>query len=342
MFDAPRVVLSPTVASEAIGTTMVASVLPIGVATWPAGRGAPEDHATSLAGALLTLVTCSTAAAAPGGTRPATAARGCRERPARSRQGSVKPAPAPARVSRMTVGGTATTPGTSAPAATTWGWPAPGVALVDPLGQYGWVWATPVHQLVIPAAPSQDSDRCARARRVQAVLVLGPAAPRVVHPDHPAVPDDVHDPQASGHRVWRSVGSRGQQPGDERVGHLLLGGDAHGAHPVQGPAVEVLAGARGAGPWDVDRRWTIGGHQQFLQCRDPGARRRITHRLRFVEGRPIQGRGQCHRRTGDRGRRLSRHTNEGHDQGGRGRSNKRTHTCHTPPLDTCAPALDPN
>ena len=58
----------------------------------------------------------------------------------------------------MAVGVTGTAPGTALRSGTTTPAPVPGVALVDFVGQYGWVWAAPVHQLVIPAAPSHDMD----------------------------------------------------------------------------------------------------------------------------------------------------------------------------------------
>ena len=56
--------------------------------------------------------------------------------------------------------GTVTSPGTAARSATSEAAPAPGMALVLRAEQYGSVWAAPLHQLVTPAAPSQDIDRC--------------------------------------------------------------------------------------------------------------------------------------------------------------------------------------
>ena len=58
----------------------------------------------------------------------------------------------------MAVGVTGTAPGTAPRSGTTRPLPVPGAALVDFVGQYGWVCAAPVHQLVIPAAPSHDME----------------------------------------------------------------------------------------------------------------------------------------------------------------------------------------
>ena len=134
-----------------------------------------------MAGALLAEVTWSTTAPTPGGITPATAAVGYRARPARLRHEPERPAPTPARVSRITVGVTGTAPGTAPRSGTTSPAPAPGVAFDDIVGQFGCVCATPVHQLVTPAAPSQDIEMWTWLRW-QVVSRPGPALAGSRHP----------------------------------------------------------------------------------------------------------------------------------------------------------------
>ena len=162
--------------SEASGTTIVTVVDPIPVTAWPQGRVAPEDHADSRAGALLAEVTCSTTDCAPLGADPPLLAAtfGYKERPASTRHVAPSPAPDPARVSRIVYGVTLTKPLMVVGSAMTAGSPWPGLAEELADEQYGWVWAAPVHQLVTPAAPSQDIEMCTWLRW-QDVSRLDPA-----------------------------------------------------------------------------------------------------------------------------------------------------------------------